>query len=206
LRQLAIYCSVPTAWHLKSGPVVCLNRFIGEARDDAQAVEVQQFSRQTTTYGLGLGNCLILIRCTNHHSRMSRPFSSKTKSRYRFMAAQSKNAGLTSLKTPYPRNPIQAAARPATGQTRLKNEIDCATISRSEAKIRGGIATTCAFCIFTVVLPGLWGKRVRYRTLGLPASSNLYKKARPCGPALGPNRLGERPAQHEGEKNGAGHW
>jgi hypothetical protein len=137
---------------------------------------------------------------------MSRPFSSKTKSRYRFMAAQSKNAGLTSLKTPYPRNPIQAAARPATGQTRLKNEIDCATISRSEAKIRGGIATTCAFCIFTVVLPGLWGKRVRYRTLGLPASSNLYKKARPCGPALGPNRLGERPAQHEGEKNGAGHW
>jgi hypothetical protein len=50
-----------------------LNRFIGEARDDAQAVEVQQFSRQTTTYGLGLGNCLILIRCTNHHSRSDEP-------------------------------------------------------------------------------------------------------------------------------------
>jgi hypothetical protein len=93
-RQLAIYCSVPTALHLKSGPVVCLDRFTGKARDDAQAVEVQQFGRQTTTDGLGLSNCR-----TTTAGPMSRPFSSKTKSRYRFMAAQSKNAGLTSLKT-----------------------------------------------------------------------------------------------------------
>jgi hypothetical protein len=61
------------------------------------------------------------------------------------------------------------------------------------------------FAFSRLVLPGLW-EACSYRTLRLPASSNLYKKARPCGPALGPNRLGERPAQHEGEKNGAGHW
>jgi hypothetical protein len=39
---------------------------------------------------------------------------------------------------------ITAAARPTSGQARLKNEIDCATIGRSEVKIRGGIATTCS--------------------------------------------------------------
>jgi transposase InsO family protein len=39
---------------------------------------------------------------------------------------------------------ITAAARPANGQARLKNEIDCATIG-SEVKIRGGVEPTCAF-------------------------------------------------------------
>jgi hypothetical protein len=162
LRQLAIYCSVPTALHEIRPSGLFLTDFIGEARDDAQAVEVQQFSRQPRRMASAWATASSsFVARTTTAGPMSRPFSSKTKSRYRFMAAQSKNAGLTSLKTPYARNPIQAkltiaaAARPATGQTRLKNEIDCATIGRSEVKIRGGIATTW---FSRLVLPGLCGK------------------------------------------------
>jgi hypothetical protein len=98
------------------------------------------------------------------------------------MAAQSKSAGLTSVKNPYPRKPIQAkltitaAARPATGQARLKTEIDSATLGS------GGVATTCPFSIFTVGPVGALGESVPYGTLRLRASANLYRKAHPCGP------------------------